>query len=409
VGLFDSMLKGLGYPNPGWAPPGGMVSGDLITRQTITDDTAFTADGFLAGIRLIAEDISSLPLILYRRLQPGKERATDHRLYGLLHDAPNAEMTSMVFRETGIGHLYTRGNWFAEKELNSYGQTVALWPLRPDRMTVERDPLTDKRVYKYRLPNGSGVILPARNVFHLPGFGWDGLVGFSRIHLMRRQLERSLATEEYGLRTYASGARPGVVIKHPGQLSKTARSHIADSWDAAYSGLTNAQRTAVLDEGMDISDFGFSPEDAQFIESARFSLEQVARGLRLAPYKLSDMSRATFNNIEESNIDHWVGALRATMVRIEQQLNKDVIAENGLFCEHLMDAVLRGKYLERMQGNQIAIQSGQLSPDEAREMDNRNPVPGGAGASFQSPLNMSPLDMLAAAVMARTQQGGTQP
>jgi HK97 family phage portal protein len=404
------MLKaGLGWPNPGWAPPGGTIGTDLITRQSLSDDTAFTADGFLAGIRLIAEDISSLPLILYRRLERGKERATDHRLYRVLHDAPNPEMTSMVFRETGIGHLYSRGNWYAEKELDSYGRAVRLWPLRPDRMTVERDPVTSERVYKYRLPNGQGVVLRARNVFHIPGFGWDGLVGYSRIHLMRRQLEGSLALEEYGLRTFRNGARPGVVIKHPQQLSQTARSNIADSWDEAYSGLTNAQRTAVLDEGMSIDQFGFNPEDAQFIDSQRLSLEKIARGLRLAPYKLSDMSRATFSNIEESNIDHWVGALRATMVRIEQQVNKDVIAEDDVFCEHLMDAVLRGKYLERMQGNQIAIQSGQLSPDEAREMDNRNPIPGGEGARFQSPLNMSPLDMLAAAVMARTQQGGTQP
>ena len=412
MGFFDAGLKaGVGWPNPGWAPPSGTIGG-TISGQVISTDAAFTADGFIAGIRLIAEDISSLPLKVYERLGPGKGKreAPEHHLYPLLHDAPNPEMTSMVWRETGIGHLYSWGNWYAEKELNGSGRVVGLWPLRPDRMNVLYDTATGLRVYEYTLPDNKRIRLPARNVFHVPGFGFDGLIGYNRINLMRRQIESALALEEFGLRTFTSGAQPGVTIKHPQKLSDLAKKNISEGWDAGHKGLTNAQRTAILDEGMSLELSGFPPEDAQYLDSQRLSLEKMARGLRLSPHKLSDMFRATFNNIEESNIDHWSGSLRTPIVRIEQQINKDLVGDRKFYAEHSMDAVMRGKYLERMQGNQIAILSGQRSPDEVREKDNMNPIPNDAGSTFVLPLNMSPMDLLAAAVMARQQPppvGGT--
>lgn len=400
MGLFGAALKAaIGYPAPGWAPPPG-YAGDSIA-VTVNQNTAMGVNAFTSGIRLIAEDIASLPWIVYERLDKGKRRAPEHPAYGILHDAPNPEMTAMVFQETGIAHMYAWGDWFAEKELNGNGLTARLWPLRPDRMTVELDRQTGKRIYKYRLPNGEGVILPAKRVFHVPGFGFDGLRGYSRVTLMRRTLEAAIAVEEYGLRTFANDARPGVTITHPQQLSLQAKENIAKSWDTLHQGLSNAQRTAILDEGMDIKELGFPPEDAQFLESRRWTIEDVARGLRLAPHKLSDMSRATFSNIEESNIDHVVGTLRPPIVRIDQQANKDIIGPGRYFAERLIDGLLRGKYLERVMGQQVQIQSGTLSPDEAREMENRNPIPDGSGETYLAPLNMTPLDMLGAAAAAR--------
>jgi HK97 family phage portal protein len=404
VGRFaDAARKtAIGYPAPGWGPPGvGSLSSTLISGVPITQDMALGVLAFTAGVRLIAEDIASLPLITYKRLDKGKERAPNHPAYALLHDSPNPEMTAMVWRETGVGHMYTWGNWYAEKELNGYGVPVRLWPLRPDRM-IKVEMKGGKRVYTYRLPDGSTEELPARNIFHVPGFGFDGLVGYSRLTLMRRAIEAAMAVEEYGLRTFAQGARPGVTILSKNQLSKDAKRNIVDSWDENHKGLSNAQRTAILDEGMELDQIGFPPEDAQFLESRRFSVEEMARGLRLSPHKLSDYSRATFSNIEESNIDHVVGTLRPVAVRIEQQLNKDIIGDPVYFAEHLFDALLRGKTLERAQANQIRIQSGTLSPDEAREMENQNPIADGSGDTYLAPLNMTPLDMLANAVASRT-------
>jgi len=390
---------GIGWPNVGWQPPGGMMPNDSIAT-TVNQSTAMGVGAFTAGIRLIAEDIASMPLITYERLEKGKRRAPEHPAYAMLHDAPNPEMTSMVFRETGIAHMYSWGNWYAEKELNGLGVPVRLWPLRPDRMTPEwKD---GKRIYKYVLPDGSGVVLPANRVFHVPGWGFDGLIGYSRVTLMRRALEGAIVASEYGLRTLANDARPGVTIKHPQQIGAAAKKNIADSWDERHSGLSNAQRTAVLDEGMTIEETGFSPEDAQFLESKQWSLVEVAQGLRLAPHKLSDFTRATFSNIEEANIDHVVGTLGPPCVRIEQQADKDIIGDPRFFAEHLQDALLRGKTLDRYNAYRIA--SGGISwlnGDDIRERENMNPMPDGQGQVFLAPLASAPIDMLADAIVDR--------
>jgi HK97 family phage portal protein len=406
VGHFDRALKaGGGWPNVGWQPPAGWT-GDSIAA-TVNQNTAMGVGAFTAGIRLIAEDIASMPLIVYERLDMGKRRAPAHPAYAMLHDSPNPEMTSMVFRETGIGHLYSWGNWYAEKELNGNGVPVRLWPLRPDRMTVEMT--TGKRVYKYRLPDGTGVELPARNVFHVPGWGFDGLVGYSRITLMRRALESAIVASEYGLRTLANDARPGVTILHPQQLSKDTKNNIAVSWDAAHAGLSNVQRTAILDEGMTLQDTGFSPEDAQFLESKQWSLVEVAQGLRLAPHKLSDFTRATFSNIEEANIDHVVGTLGPPVTRIDQQINKDIIGPGEFFAEHLMDALLRGKTLDRYNAYRIASNGAAwMNADDIAESENRNPLPDGQGQVYLAPLNMTPVELLADAVLGNT-NGSTAP
>lgn len=397
------MKAAIGYPAPGWAPPGG-YAGDTITGIAVNHESAVLGiNAFSAGIRLIAEDIASMPLIVYERLEKGKRRAPEHPAYSMLHDSPNPEMTSMVFRETGVGHLYSWGNWYAEKELNGLGVPIRLWPLRPDKMTVEIDRQIGKRIYKYRLPDGKGVILPARNVFHVPGWGFDGLIGYSRVRLMRRALESAVVLEEYGLRTFANNAQPGVVIKHKEQLSKEAKNNLAASWDEAHQGLSYAQRTAVLDEDMSLDQIGFAPEDAQFYEGRVLSVIEVARGLRLAPHKLSDLTNAHFTNIEESNIDHVVGTLGPPATRIDQQINKDIIGDPTFFVEHLFESLMRGKTLDRYNAYRIASNGASwLNGDDIAEMENRNPLPNGQGQIYLAPLNMSPVELLAEAILGNT-------
>jgi HK97 family phage portal protein len=238
--------------------------------------------------------------------------------------------------------------------------------------------------------------MPARHVFHVPGFGFDGLRGYSRVKLMRRALESAMTIEEYGLRTFANDARPGVTIKSPNQLSKDTKINIATSWDEGHRGLSNAQRTAVLDEGMTLEQMGFPPEDAQYLDSRRFSVEEIARGLRLPPHKLSDMSRAHFTNIEESNIDYVVGTLSPPATRIEQQINKDILGDPRYFAEHLFDGLMRGKTLERFNAYRVASGgTAWLNADTIRERENLNPLPDGQGQIYLAPLNTVPIDQFA--------------
>lgn len=367
-----NLKAGVGYPNPGWAPYPGYV-GPSSSGVMVTDEKARSVAAWYSAIRVISEDIAGLPLVLYRRNGRAKDRAEDHPLYRLLHDAPNPEMTSFVFRETLQAHLLTWGNAYAEKELDRGGRTVALWPLRPDRM----EPLwiDGRRVYRYRVaPGAASVDLEARRVLHIPGLGYDGLVGYSPVRMARETLGAAIALREYGNRVLANDARPSIVMTHPGALSDNAKKKLRESWEAAYGGFTNAGRMALLEEGITIKDIGFPPEDVQFIESQEWEVTEVARWMRVAPHKIGDLTHATFSNVEEFNIDHATSTLRAWCMRWEQQLDKDVIADPSLFAEHLLDAFMRGKTLERYQAFQLAIANKAMTPNEWRAFENMNPV-----------------------------------
>ena len=391
--VSQDVKSGVGYPNPGWAPPAGYV-GQSAAGITVTHDRANTVSAWYAGVRVISEDVASLPLILYQRLPRSKERAPDHPLYRLLHDAPNPEMTSMVFRETLQAHAIAWGNGYAEKELNGSGRTIALWPLRPDRMEAYWGE-DGKRRYRYRRTQfAAAVDIPARRIFHLPGLGFDGLQGYSVLSLAREELGAAIALREYGNRVMANDARPGVILTHPGTLSATARKNITDSWDDKHAGFTNAGRTAVLEEGITVKEIGFPPEDVQFLESQQWQVTEVARRLRLAPHKIGDLSRATFSNIEEQNIDHVTSTIRPWCVRWEQQLSKDVIEDPAYFAEHLMDALLRGKTLERAQANVLKVNAGAMVPNEWRLQDNENPLPWGDDR-VSTPNNTAPAGAIA--------------
>jgi HK97 family phage portal protein len=364
----EELKAGIGYPNPGWAPPMGYV-GTSTSGVTINEDRANTVAAWFAGIRVISEDVASLPLILYRRDGVDKVRATDHPLYRVLHDAPNPVMTSMVFRETLQAHALAWGNAYAEKETNSSGRTVALWPLRPDRMTVSWEGA--RKVYDYVVTPGTAPIrIPSDRVFHLMGIGGDGLVGWSILRLARETLASTIALREYGNRVMQNDARPGVILSHPGVLSDPAAKRLADSWDANHGGFTNAGRTAVLEEGITVSTIGFPPEDVQFLESQKWQVTEVARWLRVAPHKLADLERATFSNIEEQQIDYIASTLRAWLVRWEQQLNMSVVQDPAYFAEHVLDALLRGKTLERFQAYALAVANKVLTPNQWAQLEN---------------------------------------
>jgi len=385
--LVHSVKAQIGWPASGWEPtPGSTTS---ITDILVNNDTAMTVSAFHAGVRLIAEDIAGLPLAIFEKVGDARIARPTHPSYPALHNAPNPEMTAMVWRETMIGHLLTWGNCYSEKEFNGQGQTVRLWPLLPSRMKVERDKVSGRRIYKYRLKDGTGVVLPNRNVFHVPGFGFDGLIGYSRISMARRSLESAIALEEYGLRTFAEGANPGVVIKHKAQLSKDAKRHLRESWDEGHKGLSNAQRTAVLDEDMSLEKISFPPEDAQFLASQQFSVEVIARWLRLAPTKLSDFTHATYSNLEETSVDHVVSALMPTTNRFEQQYDKDIVAP-PFYTKHTLSALMRGKSKDRAEFYQIMRQNGVYTDDEIRAFEDQNPLTNEDRAKVLWPLNSVP-------------------
>lgn len=412
AGIFERRAsKGMGF-HVSQTPPGWVESlggWDTAVGRTVSPETALETTAVYACVRILAETIASLPLPVYRRRSDGgKERAPEHYLYPILHDMPNPEMTSFELRETLMGHVATWGNAYAEIELNRAGQVMALWPLRPDRMTVKRE--KGKLVYVYRLNKADAkgrleVPLPAYRVLHVRGLGYNGLTGYSPISMARQAVALALATEEFGARFFGNGARPGMVLKHPGKLSETAYDKLKKSWEERHQGLEKAHRVAILEEGLDVKEIGLPPEDAQFLETRKFQTTEIARLYRIPPHMLADLERATFSNIEHQSLEFVIHTVRPWLVRWEQAIHRALMTpaeRRAYFAEFLVDGLLRGDIQSRYAAYATGRQNGWLSANDVRRLENMNPIPG--GDMYLIPLNMIPVEQAGAGLGSMEQE-----
>ncbi|MDD4985569.1 MAG: phage portal protein [Dehalococcoidales bacterium] len=360
------------------------------TGVNVTEDSAFYSVAVWACVRILSETLASLPLILYRRLPRGKERAINHPLHKLLHLRPNPRMNSFMMREIMMAHLVTWGNAYALIDWEDYTTPKAIWPMRPDMVRVtEKD---NRLIYTYTLYNKGKVLnLPAFNVWHIPGLGFDGITGYSPITLAREAIGLAMATEEYGARFFGNNAAPGLALKHPKTLNPEARANLKKSWEEAHKGLSNAHRVAILEEGLDITKIGIPPEDAQFLETRKFQRSEIASFFHVPPHMIGDLEKATFSNIEQQSLEFVVYTMRPWLVRWEQTINTQLLLEtqqSEYFAEFLVDGLLRGDFESRTRGYWTAIQGGWMSPNEVRELENKNPREG--GDEYLRPVNMVP-------------------
>jgi len=364
---------------------GGFQSASGVT---VTEQSALRSAAVYACVRVLAESVASLPLITYQRTTTGKERAINHALYGLLHDTPNSEMTSFEFREAMMGHVLLWGNAYAEIELNNRGDVLGLWPLRPDRMQVIRNQ-ADELAYRYQMADNSYTVFPQSRIFHLRGLSSNGIVGYSPIQMARNAIGLSLATEEFGSRFFSNGARPGAVLQHPGQLGDKAYERLKSGWAEQHQGLSNAQRMAILEEGMKIETIGVPPDDAQFLETRLFQIQEIARIFRVPLHKIGELTHATFSNIEQQELHFVVDSLRSWLVRWEQAVTRDLIGpleRRTVFVEFLIDGMLRGDQASRYTAYATGRQWGWLSVNDVRRLENMNEIE--SGDVYLEPLNM---------------------
>lgn len=363
------------------------------TGVAVNERTALNSVAVFACVRLLSETLASVPLPLYQRVTArSKRRAIEHPLYSLLHDSPNPETTSFNFREALMGHLALWGNAYAEIDWDMpTGRPKALWQLRPDKMTVKRE--KGKLWYYYQLPDGTGAILPSYRVSHIPGLGYDGIIGYSPIHLAREAIGLSLATEEYGARFFGDGCKPGGVLQHPQSLSKEAQDNLRKSWNEMHQGLSNQHRIAILEEGMKYQQIGIPPDDAQFIESRKFQRGEIASFFHVPPHMIGDLEKATYSNIEHQAIEFVVYTMRPWFVRWEQVINKKLLGSEErkeYFAEFLIEGLLRGDVETRYKAYATARQWGWMSADDIRELENMDPLPDGQGEIYYMPMNMLP-------------------
>ena len=388
MGVFD---QGLGFLAAGRTD---FLNAVGAANVNVTSTRAMQVPAYAAAMRVISEDLASVPLVSYRRTRTGKERATDHPTYTVLHDSPNPYMTSMVFRETLQAHVLSWGNCYANMATNDQQVVTAMWPLRPDRTEPKLDDSTGRLFYRLTLPSGETRDLRREEVFHLPGLGFDGIVGYPVLTaMMRETLGTAIAQQDYVGRLYANDARPGMALKMPTRLSEDAKKRLVASWDQGHAGLENAHRTAILEEGMDIATFGINPVEQQLLDSRKWSAVEIGAIFRLAPWKIGVYDRATWANVEDGNIDHWQSALRSWFVRWEQQLNLQVYGVGSeVFAEHLIDGILRGNAESRARFYFLMRQASGISANEIRDRENLPRDSSPAADALFAPLNMASIE-----------------
>lgn len=352
---------------------GGSTSGKSVTERSSMQMTAV-----YSCVRILEEAVAGLPLHLYKYNESGgKERAAENQLYFLLHDEPNPEMTSFVFRETLMTHLLLWGNAYAQLIRNGKGEVIALYPLMPNRMTVDRDN-KGRLYYQYwrgkdeaKLSRDNIVILQPSDVLHIPGLGFDGLVGYSPIAMAKNAVGMAIACEEYGAKFFANGATPGGILEHPGIVKDPAK--VRESWNAVYQGSSNAHRIAVLEEGMKYTPIGISPEQAQFLETRKFQINEIARIFRVPPHMVGDLEKSSFSNIEQQSLEFVKYTLEPWLVRWEQAMVRSLLSKTEkeqYFIKFNVDGLLRGDYESRMNGYATARQNGWMSANDIRQLEN---------------------------------------
>jgi HK97 family phage portal protein len=359
------------------------------SEETITPEISLTVSAVLAAFTILSEDLSSLPLILYQRRGRNKFRAYDSIYYRLMHDQPNPEHTSMIFREFMVGHMLGWGNFFGQPIFDKSGDVVELWPLRPDRMTVKR--FEGERIYIYRTSEGKERVFLSEEILHIPAFGFDGLIGYSRIALARNAIGFTISTDKFGSKFFSNGANPGIIYKHPSELSDTAYDHLKESLDER-AGVDQSHRPIILEEGMSIERLGLPNDDSQFLETRKFQVSEIARIFRVPPHMIGDVERSTswgsgIDSQEQGYVNH---TLRPWATRIDQQLNSKLLLEQDrstYYYEHLMEGLLRGDIATRYAAYVSAINTGFISRNEARERENMNPRKG--LDAMLMPLNMT--------------------
>ena len=357
---------------------GGSTSGKAVTERTAMQMTAV-----YSCVRILAEAVAGLPLNLYHYLPDGgKEKSYDHPLYRLLHDEPNPEMSSFVFRETLMTHLLLWGNAYAQIIRNGKGEVVALYPLMPNRMTVDREE-NGQLYYSYNRSsdeaptmNGSTVILKPSDVLHIPGLGFDGLVGYSPIAMAKNAIGMAIACEEYGAKFFANGAAPGGVLEHPGTIKDPQR--VREAWQSQFGGSGNSNKIAVLEEGMKYTPIGISPEQAQFLETRKFQINEIARIFRVPPHMVGDLEKSSFSNIEQQSLEFVKYTLDPWVIRWEQSIMRSLLSleeKTQYFVKFNLEGLLRGDNQSRMTGYATARQNGWMSANDIRELENLDRIP----------------------------------
>ena len=375
--------------------------GNSSSGKVVTERTAMQMTAVYSCVRILSEAVAGLPIHYYEYQDDGsKRKAVENPLYFLLHDEPNPDMTSFIFRETLMTHLLLWGNAYAQIIRNGKGEVIALYPLMPNKMSVNRDDdgtiyyLYSKSVDEGKAEDAGYHYLRKEDVLHIPGLGFDGLVGYSPIAMAKNAIGLAIATEEFGSKFFANGAAPSGVLEHPGTIKDPKK--VREAWMSQFGGSSNSGKVAVLEEGMKYTPISISPEQAQFLETRKFQINEIARIFRVPPHMVGDLEKSSFSNIEQQSLEFVKYTLDPWIVRWEQALNKALLSEkdkNKYFFKFNVEGLLRGDYQSRMQGYAVARQNGWMSANDIRTLEDLDKIsPEDGGDLYLVNGNMLPLN-----------------
>ena len=384
MGLFTffDRFRGSGASSGDRSPYGEFwfepVSARTGSGMRVSPDSALRLAAVYACVRILAETMASLPLVVYqRRADGGKDKVTDHWLYRLMAKRPNRFQNPFEWREMLQGHMALRGNAYNQIITNPRGEIIELMPIHPDRVKIELLPSGE---YRYRVTDRSGteVILPRGEVWHLRGLSSDGLMGMSPIELARENLGMALAAQDYGARFFANDAKPtGGWIEFPGTFKDNeAKKVFRESYQQAQSG-ANRGKVLVLENGMKFHEVGVTNKDAQFLELRKFQITDIARLFRVPPHMIADLERATFSNIEQQSLEFVMHTMTPWAERWEASIESELLLEgDDIEIEFDFANLMRGDAASRSSYYQSGIQNGWLTRNEARIAENLNPIDG---------------------------------
>lgn len=368
----------------------GSTDEENVSGVEITEANALTIAAVYACVRNIVEDFAKLPVVVTRRSGGKRERVENHPISKLLGQSPNPEMTAFDFRSALQAHVLLGGNCMSEIVRLGNGRPAELWPMIPERTSVLRNSRTGEIFYRYSDPKTFETVdLPASDVLHVKGLGYDGLLGYSVVGWARQSMGLTAAAEKFGASFFGNSSLPRGVLEHPGELGTEGQKLLRDSWEKNHQGPARANRIGILEEGMKFHAITIPPEEAQFLESRQFQVLDICRWFRMPPHKIADLSRATFSNIEHAAIEYVGDTLVPWLTRWEQEIRRKLLmqSEGSLEVRFDVNALLRGDMKSRYEAYAIGRQWGWFSPNDVRDSEDLSPIPEG-GDIYLVPVNM---------------------
>lgn len=368
--------------------------------EKVSPSRALTLSAYYACLRVISEDTAKLPLEFFKRKDRGHTWLPDDSS-AILFEQPNPEMTGYTFIETLTHWACGWGNGYAEIVRNGMGEAIQLWPIHPSRVEVVRKDgklfFNISNAQNENIFNGNTRIdrvqFPASDIFHIHGLG-NGITGYSIAAYGAESIGLGLAAETFGATFFSQGSTSSGILTHPGVLGETAKVALRESWQKTYGGAKQAHKIAVLEEGLKFEPISIPPEQAQFLETRQFQVEEICRWCRVAPHKIQHLLHATFSNIEHQGREHVTDTLLPWLKRWTTEIQRQIIKDRNKFAAFDVLELSKGDTNARANYLRTMVNIGALNPNEVREMEDLNPIASASGDQYYMQTNMTTLDRI---------------